>query len=64
MWKAVTATRQANVSVPVAPQVPPTAPQSSVQPAQATEFMSMLAKMMNLSTTNQESVGKGFQGAQ
>ena len=64
MWKVVTATRQTNVSVPVVPQVPQTAPQPSVQPAQATELMTMLAKMMNLLTASQEGIEKGFHGAQ
>ena len=70
MWKAVTATRQTNLSVPVAPQVSQNAPPPSVQPAQVAvdpnpmEFMSMLAKMMSLSNTNQEGVEKGFPRAQ
>ena len=70
MWKAVTATRQATMSVPAPIQTMQAAPQPSVQPTQMTmdpksnEFMSMLAKMMSLTTTNPESVEKGFLGAQ
>ena len=45
MWKAVTTTRQTNVSVPVTLQVPQTAPQ-----------LTMLASMMNLAMTNSQSV--------
>jgi len=64
MWKAMTGNRQANVSVPVAPPVSQNVPQPIVQPVQATEFMTMLAKMMSLLTPSQEGVEKGFQGAQ
>ena len=61
MWKAVTVARQSNLSVPIAPQVPQNAPQPTVLPAQATEFMAMLANMMSLST--QENVEKDLQGS-
>jgi len=71
MWKVVTATtRQSSKLLLVAPQVPRNVPPPSIQPAQtavdanAMEFMSMLAKMMSLSTTNLEGVEKGFPKAQ
>ena len=70
MWKAVTSTRQSNASVMAVPQASQSIPQPTVAPAQVTmdpksvEFMSMLAKMMSLSTTNQENVEKGFPRAQ
>ena len=70
MWKAVTVTRHTNMSVLIAPQVSQTIPQPSTQPAQltidpkATELMSMLASMMNMSNLNQGNAKKGFQSAQ
>ena len=71
MWKAMMASRQSNMSAPAVPQAPQSIPQPAVAPAQvpidptkSIEFMSMLARMMNLSTTNQENVGKGFPKAQ
>ena len=67
MWKAVTATRQAGMSAPPMSQAPQVIPQpvsqSSVDP-KSTEFMTMLAKMMSLTTTNSEDTEKGFIGAQ
>ena len=62
MWKAVT--RQSNTSVMATPHVSQTAPQPSVSPAQATELATMLSKMLNLSTANQENIEKGFPKAQ
>jgi hypothetical protein len=62
MWKAVTDTGQMNLSVPIAPQVSQSVPQSTAQPVTDMEFMTMLAKMMSLST--QESVEKASQSAQ
>jgi len=70
MWKAMTGARQANMSAPSNPQVPQSVPQAAVQPNRmsaepnATEMMSMLARMLSLSTTNQDHVEKGFSGAQ
>jgi len=73
MWKAMSATRQLNMSVPTTSQVPQNAPQAAAlpaQPAQMTmdprsmELMSMFARMMNLSATDQEGVEKGFTRAQ
>lgn len=70
MWKAVTGTRQPNVSVPTVPQMAQSVPQLPVQPPQmtmdpkSTELVSMLAAMMNLSSTNQGNTEKGFQSAQ
>ena len=70
MWKAVTSTRQLNMSVMAILQASQSIPQLTITPAQVSmdpksvEFMSMLAKMMSLSTTNQENVEKGFPRAQ
>ena len=70
MWKAVSATRQTNMSVPVVPRVPQSVPQPPVQSQpnsvdpKAVELMNMLAAMMNLSNSNQGATETGFQGAQ
>ena len=70
MWKAMTATRQSNMSVPTTSQVPQSVPQAAAQPAQMTmdprsmELMSMFARVMNLPAMNQEGVEKGFTRAQ
>jgi len=63
MWKVV-ATEQMNMSVLIASQVSQNIPQSTIQPAQTTEFMTILANMMNFSSTNSQSIKKGFQGSQ
>lgn len=68
MWK-VTASRQANMSVPTAPQMPQVVPQPVAQSSQtavdpkSAEFMTMLARMMSLAA-NPESMEKGFPAAQ
>lgn len=70
MWKAVTGTRQPNVSVPTVsqmsqsvPQLPVQSPQMTMDP-KSTELMSMLAAMMSQLSTNQGNTEKGFQSAQ
>jgi len=60
----MTGNRQANMSVLVAPPVSQNIPQLIVQPVQATEFMTILAKMMSLLTPSRGGIEKGFQGAQ
>ena len=70
MWKAVMATRQLNMSVPTMPSTTQNAPQPAIPSTQMStdpksmEFMTMLARMMSLSTANQENIEKGFPRAQ
>ena len=71
MWKVMMASRQSNMSAPAVLQALQSIPQPAIAPAQvpidpmkSIEFMSMLARMMNLLTMNQENVEKGFPKAQ
>jgi len=64
MWKELMTTTQSNVSVPISAPVPQSVPQPTIAPAQAMEFMTMLANMMKFSTMNSQSIEKGLQDSQ